>query len=48
MVRDVRCTFENILRATLEESRMDSDESLFQILITKYLFLFPTTINNGP
>ena len=47
-VRDVRCTFENTLRITLEEGRMDSEESIFNVLSAKFPFLYPLTIFGYP
>lgn len=41
MVRDVKNTFENLLRMTLEYGDLNSEESIYSIMLVKYPYLNP-------
>jgi hypothetical protein len=44
LIRDVRTTFENLLRITLENGDLNSDEAVYSLMPYKYPYLIPTTI----
>jgi hypothetical protein len=44
MVRDVRTTYENILRITLENGDMNSEEAVFSLMTYKYPYLISNTV----
>ena len=45
VLRDIKCAFENLLRITLENGDMNSDETPLTLMPIKYSFLIQTTVN---